>query len=722
VKRPYPPPEGRRGGPPSRTDRPEVIDPRSSDRYRAVEDGDSGYGNGASGGEFDPSYGRQNGRMYPEQNGGGAFRERNGRPYPAQSGGDRPYREPNGRGPRPGPNGRSYRQQNGFAHGEPDGWVAYAEPDGWSAYPEPNGRGNGTATMPREPGPGTTAEPTLAPSPEEGQPPGRRWQPVLAVLGVMVLQAAISLSLTGSNTAFGDEANYLWVGHLELAHWFDGAAMPFFNPLSGAPEIYPPLGALASSVAGLAGARVLSLIFMLAATAMLYSAASRLLGRRAAIAAVALWAVSVSALKLGAFATFDAMAVFFMCLAAWLVVQAGFRRRSRELAVLAGLAMVAGNLTAFSYAIYDAPFIAVAFCVWLLRYDRRRARVLTLWLLGSVAALGVVVTTAMGLWHDIALTTILRGGANGELELQSYATVGRLTWQWSGLVATLGIAGAIAAAAARNDKRVIALLCVLAGSAVVVPLYQFHLRTAWALDKHVACGIWLASMPAGYLIARVARMPSPRVVVATLAGVGALVFPTIAGWTSAYADYHNWPSAASLIPVVKPLVEAKHGSGLFSSNTTDATILNYYTGELSEGPKWDTGHLVLLPPNEPAGLSPTVLQKRLRGYYWAQVKNDNYFVIGISFPVPTSTFVANGVLPSRAELSQDLSGLESSDSANADLYMYAREVAANSDYRLVAIVPYSDNLQSGTYIVWRELKPEHRAHARAKHARVKHAQ
>lgn len=105
--------------------------------------------------------------------------------------------------------------------------------------------------------------------------------PLVAVLSV---QAALSLSLVWSNTAFGDEANYLWQGHLEWAHWLHGSAIPAFHD-SGAQEIYPPLGALAESIGGLAGARILSLCFMLGATILLYLTSSRLFGTRAAIIA-----------------------------------------------------------------------------------------------------------------------------------------------------------------------------------------------------------------------------------------------------------------------------------------------------------------------------------------------------------------------------------------------------------------------------------------------------
>ena len=72
-------------------------------------------------------------------------------------------------------------------------------------------------------------------------------------------------------------------------------------------------------------ARALSLVFMLGATTLLWATTRLLCGRRAAFFAVALFAVLGPTLHLGAFATYDAMSLFLVALAAWLVVLAGDR-------------------------------------------------------------------------------------------------------------------------------------------------------------------------------------------------------------------------------------------------------------------------------------------------------------------------------------------------------------------------------------------------------------
>src|ERR1700692_4082764 len=99
--------------------------------------------------------------------------------------------------------------------------------------------------------------------------------PLLAVLAV---QAALSASMVRASTAFGDEALYLSAGHLEWSHWLHGTPIPDYPTyFSGAPVIYPPIGAIADSLGGLVAARVLSLIFMLGVTCLVWSTANRLL-------------------------------------------------------------------------------------------------------------------------------------------------------------------------------------------------------------------------------------------------------------------------------------------------------------------------------------------------------------------------------------------------------------------------------------------------------------
>lgn len=227
---------------------------------------------------------------------------------------------------------------------------------------------SGAPTPPIDPEPSDTAdrEPRLvipsaspAPRPLQPEPPSppqsglqqggwARLAP-LGLMCVLTVQAVLSMRLIWSNTAFLDEATYLYVGHVELAHWLTGSSVPAYPTyLSGVPVIYPPLAALANDVGGLAAARILSLCFMLGGTSLLWGMTSRLADRRSAFFAAAIFAALGPTQYLGAFATYDAMALFLMTAAAWCVVAARDRADS-TLLVLAGAALLAlANATKYA--------------------------------------------------------------------------------------------------------------------------------------------------------------------------------------------------------------------------------------------------------------------------------------------------------------------------------------------------------------------------------------
>ena len=176
---------------------------------------------------------------------------------------------------------------------------------------------------------------------------------------MLAVQAVLSLRLVWSTTAFQDEALYLRAGHLEWAHWLHHAPIPGFPAyFSGAPVIYPPLAAAADSLGGLAAARLLSLCFMLGVTGLLWATTARLYGRRAALLASGLFATLAGTQFLGAFATFDAMALFLLALAAWLAVRAaapatgGWSPSRTALLAAAGLALAAANAVTYPTVLF----------------------------------------------------------------------------------------------------------------------------------------------------------------------------------------------------------------------------------------------------------------------------------------------------------------------------------------------------------------------------------
>ncbi len=262
----------------------------------------------------------------------------------------------------------------------------------------------------------------------------------LPLLAVLVVQTLLSVRLLGADTAFEDEAAYLWAGHLEWAHWLHGASVPPFSAyFSGAPVMYPPLGALADSLGGLAGARVLSLVFMLGATVLLWNVTGRLFGRQAGFFAAALFAVAGPTLHLGAFATYDAMSLFLLALAAWLVASAGERQEASGRMAAAGAVLALANATAYSSALFDPVVVALALVIALPSGRRLAARRCGALLTVLVALLlAAVLLGGNSYWQGITQTTLGRSaGAASPLRVLADA------WSWTGVIIVLALCGVV---------------------------------------------------------------------------------------------------------------------------------------------------------------------------------------------------------------------------------------------------------------------------------------
>jgi hypothetical protein len=436
-----------------------------------------------------------------------------------------------------------------------------------------------------------------AASHRQARAPGRHlpasW-PLALVLGV---QALLTIRLFGSDTAFQDEALYLWAGHLEWAHLLHGASLPQFPAyFSGAPVIYPPLGALADTLGGLTGARALSLIFMLGATVALWSATSRLYGRRAAFFAAALFAILGPTLHLGSFATYDALSVFLVTLAAWIVIRAGDRRDATAWMLAAGVTLALANATSYASALFDPVVLLLALAIALPKPGGKLAagRVL---ILAAVTALLVTVALLIGgsrYVHGVALTTVSRvTGTDPVLRVLADA------WAWTGVVVILAFCGVAASWIKRPNTASTWLLTLFAAAALLVPAEQAGIHTTASLNKHVAFGIWFAAIAAGYAVDRlVAAAPEGGMRAVTCgACVVALSFPVSLGAGQSKAFATSWPNSAAFVAIFGPLADRSSGRLLVE----DPSIAEYYLPSGTQWQRWSSTRNIILAGGVPTG-------------------------------------------------------------------------------------------------------------------------
>jgi Dolichyl-phosphate-mannose-protein mannosyltransferase len=501
--------------------------------------------------------------------------------------------------------------------------------------------------------------------------PRRRMVAAWPLLAVLVVQAVLSARLLRADTAFQDEALYLWAGHLQWSHWLHGTSIPPFPYyFSGAPVIYPPLGALADSIGGLAAARALSLVFMLGSTALLWGTAGRLFGRRAAFFAAALFAVLGPTLHLGAFATYDAMALFLIALAAWCVVRAGERGEAVGWMIAAGAAMALANAAAYSSVLFDVFVIALAvLVVWPGAGGRVAARRAATVLIVTAALLTAGLLVGGGNYLSGFERTTLARVPGSESPLSVLAD----SWSWAGLIFALAICGVITSWAGRGGRARTLLLAVLALAVVAGPLEQARLHTAASLNKHVGLGAWFAAIAAGYALDRfIAAAPAGRAqTLTTGACVVALTFPAVLGASQSWQFSTSWPNATTFIAVFRPLANRTTGPMLVE----DPSIAEYYL-HASNWRRWSSTRNIVLPSGASTG-HPT-----------------SQGIVGAGNPASFARYIAEGYF--------SLVALNFADTTPLD-HAIAADLRRHH-YKPVQVVPYGIEVPpigQGTYVIYR---------------------
>lgn len=404
------------------------------------------------------------------------------------------------------------------------------------------------------------SEDSASEQPEESAAQGRRW----LIFVILLIQAALAIRLFRANTNFQDEGLYLWAGYLQAGHHaLPSQVQGLETWFSGSPALYPRLGALAAQFGGLTGARLLSLMFMLLATTALYAVTCRLWSSRVpALFAAALFGWLGSAEFLGAFATYDAMALALLAVATWLGVRAATCRAPARLTLLLAVAAVllAANATKYMSLLFDPVVIAViCLAIWRLRgWGSAFASASVLTVTTAVLVLGAYELSGADYQAGIKFSTLTRAIGDTSPD-QVLSASGR----WIGLLVVLAIVAAIVVTWRQRDFATALLAWTLTAAAFLTPLQEARLHTTVSLYKHVGFGAWFASIAAGWLLGSVAQScasaEGSRRLKQTLclgAAVAAVAASAAIGVVTSGTQYHDWPNsnaaAATLARLVTP--------------------------------------------------------------------------------------------------------------------------------------------------------------------------
>ncbi|WP_127358526.1 glycosyltransferase family 39 protein [Actinacidiphila soli] len=405
----------------------------------------------------------------------------------------------------------------------------------------------------------------------------RRWIGRIVLAGVLLIQAALSLSL--GNTADFAEAASLVLGRQELDHLLNGLAVTtdLVHGYPGSPSLYPVLAGAAEKVYGLTGARLLSLLFALAATALVYSLTRRLFNERVAICGAGAYAVLQSTVVVGYYVSPDALAILLVAFAVWIVV---YTNRAPVAAVLA-----AAPVAALAAAVEHAAVLVLPTLLLL--------AVLTSWplptkgllrgLLLGAGTLGLLTVT--GALSSIRNGTFARGqGTESALAILTTSA------QWSGLFLLVACGGAVAYLRRARmyevvDAKIVdsaplrraALGLTLCATAVLVPLLQAQLHTSAAMFRHIGLGLLFAAPLAGVGITRMvgAHFRQPQL------GILVWVLMLALGISQSTLRFESWPDSTPLVGVLRAHVSAK---GHYLSEVEG--VPQYYLRDVTAPTQW----------------------------------------------------------------------------------------------------------------------------------------
>jgi hypothetical protein len=377
----------------------------------------------------------------------------------------------------------------------------------------------------------------------------RTWVSRAALGAILCVQAVLSLRL--QNTAYGDEALYLYAGHMETLHLLHGTSLQgnYSTYFPGLPVLYPVLAAAASGLGGLAAARAVSLLAMLITTALLYATTRLLFNERVGLCAAAMFCVTESTILAGHLATNDAVSLCLLALASWIVVRTGSWRWRAYLLAMPVACLAAGT---DYWALLYLPTVAALAGLAGHPYIGRPALARALVMGGVMVELFAVGVLIAGKGYvTAAVTATASRSAGGSQALLILAEAGK----WGGLIVALAVLGTISyAVQARNERnenvalpgsrhRRIAVGVVLTGTAVLTLLDQLYLNTDVSLDTHLAFGLFFAAPMAGVGLARLVGDHFRRAQIGIVVWAVALVL----GLAQSSQLFGSWPNSSTLV-------------------------------------------------------------------------------------------------------------------------------------------------------------------------------
>ncbi len=474
-------------------------------------------------------------------------------------------------------------------------------------------------------------------------------------LPLILLFQAITSLIALHNTAFQDEALYLFAGRQIILSWMGKTTYlePFGLYFSGYPSFYPVIGGVLDFLGGLEAARLFSLLCMLIVTTCLYFMTIQFFDRKSALIAAFLFACEGSVLFLGRLATYDAFCLCLLALAIMLSLRASKADSAQVLLALGPLLVLA---VAAKYAgLLFVPTVLALLAWWSWKHKgleemfvRLGIALFSLAVSGFIAFLNLDKQVLTGL----SFTTTNRVSGIEAMPLLVMQHIAMM----EGLFFGLAFLGLFLCSRQRLPTGLL-----LFGSALLVPLYHTYKGELISLDKHLAFSMFFLAPLAGFAIASFVSLwqkRSVRLPWAIVLSLCLLTFPL--GLQQARNLYEGWPSSTQLTTFLRPRVHQGIGHYL----AEDYDVLRYYLKNETDLWQWSSLDYFVYTDKESHDLSGEAAYK-------AAIQEGYFDLIELSYGYHT---------PLAMQISQNL--------------------IASKHYDLVARIPIHNSYGDGYFWVW----------------------
>ena len=400
---------------------------------------------------------------------------------------------------------------------------------------------------------------------------------------ILAMQAVISL-VTLHNTAFQDEALYLYAGR-QIIHYWMGGPVPLDHYafyFSGYPAVYPVIGGALDMLGGLELARAFSLFCMMSVNVIVYYSTQKFFQRPAAIFAAAAYASLGTVLYVGRLATFDSLCLLLIALAAAVAYKVSTSRQP-WLALLIGPLLVFSILAKYAAMLFSLPvlgilvFCSLAFLGWWRMLLRLALALLTL-ALSLVTAYYFMDKAA---FHAISGSTTNRVAEITKPRMELFLHV----LQMGGIVWAMAVIGVVLVFVLEKRLRLIVLL--LFGSSWLVPAYHIYEQEAVSIDKHLAFGLFFAMPLAGFGLAWLAGCVQRSLANINgrhwLAGLAVVLLVFTLGTQQSQTIYAQWANTSALSYALHTQIRDGGGRLLVE----DIEVTRYDAKDITEPWQWN---------------------------------------------------------------------------------------------------------------------------------------